>query len=69
MASSRGDQWTAERGADRAMGVELMAIEVEQQLEWAERQGRLADVARLSARLRALLDELADIADHIPAAA
>jgi hypothetical protein len=69
MTSSRQEQWTAETAADRAMGVELMVIDVEQELEWAEAQGRVDDIARLAARHRALLESLADIADHIPAAA
>jgi hypothetical protein len=69
MASNRQEQWTAERVADRAMGVELMVIDVEQELEWAEAQGRLDDVVGLLARHRALLDDLADIVDHIPVAA
>jgi hypothetical protein len=39
--------------ADQAMGLELQAIELEDQLEWAEAQGRAADAASL----RIALDE------------
>jgi hypothetical protein len=60
---------TPEHVADQAMGVELMAIEVEERLEWAEAQGRDGDVAVLTAELTELLGQLADIADTIPAAA
>ena len=60
---------TPEHVADQAMGIELMAIEVEEQLEWAEAQGRDDDAAALKAQLTDLLGQLADIADTIPAAA
>jgi hypothetical protein len=60
---------TPEHVADQAMGVELMAIEVEERLEWAEAQGRDGDVAALTVELTDLLGRLADIADTIPAAA
>lgn len=58
----------AELVADKAMGVELRAIEVEQQLEWAEAQGRADDARRLQHQLRAVLDELADVVDGVRAA-
>lgn len=64
-----GSQGTTEHIGDKAMGIELMAIEVENQLEWAETQGRTTDVVRLSAQLSALLEELADVAESIPTAA
>ena len=60
---------TPEHVADQAMGVELMAIEIEERLEWAEAQGRDGDAAALTVQLTALLDELAYIAETIPAAA
>jgi hypothetical protein len=60
---------TPEHVADLAMGVELMAIEIEERLEWAEAQGRAGDAAALTMQLTELLDELADIAETIPAAA
>ena len=60
---------TAERSADKAMGIELMAIEVEDQLEWAEAQRRTDDAARLRGQLVVLLNELADVAESIPTAA
>jgi NTP pyrophosphatase (non-canonical NTP hydrolase) len=60
---------TPEHVADQAMGVELMAIEVEEQLEWAEAQGRDSDAAALKQQLTDLLDQLADIAETLPAAA
>jgi hypothetical protein len=60
---------TPEHIADQAMGVELMAIEIEERLEWAEAQGRDDDVAALTVELTELLGQLADIADTIPAAA
>jgi hypothetical protein len=60
---------TAEFNADKAMGVELMAIEIEEQIEWAEAQGRRDDAAALARQLGRVLNELADIAEAIPAAA
>jgi hypothetical protein len=60
---------TPEHVADQAMGVELMAIEVEEQLEWAEAQGRDGDVAALKAQLTDLHGQLADIAETLPSAA
>ncbi len=54
------------RAVDRAMGLELQAIELEDELEWAESQGRTSDVARLKSQLFAVLDELAAAADRIP---
>jgi len=52
--------------ADQAMGLELEAIELEGELEWAESQGREEDVARLGRRLFAVLDDLGRVADRIP---
>ena len=60
---------TTDRVADQAMGLELMAIEVEERLEWAEAQGRNDDAAALSSELRDLLGELADLAETLPSAA
>jgi hypothetical protein len=70
MADTGPDPMVArERKADRAMGLELAAIELEAQIEWAEAQGREHDVARLTAQLGALFDELAALADDIARAA
>ena len=60
---------TPEHVADQAMGVELMAIEIEERLEWAEAQGRAADAIALESQLTDLLHQLADIAETIPSAA
>jgi hypothetical protein len=55
--------------ADQAMGLELMAIEVEERLEWAEAPGRTEDATALVAELRALLGQLADVAEVLSSAA
>jgi hypothetical protein len=52
---------------DQAMGLELQAIELESELEWAEAQDRAADVARLRAQLMDVLGELASVSDRIAA--
>jgi hypothetical protein len=52
---------------DQAMGLELQAIELESELEWAEAQGRTGDARTTRLRLIAVLDELAALADHIAA--
>jgi hypothetical protein len=52
--------------ADRAMGLELEAIELESALEWAEAQGAGVGGA-LRLELVAVLDELGRVADTIPA--
>jgi hypothetical protein len=43
-----------------AMGIELEAIEIENELEWAEAQGRANDALVLTAQLTGKLYELAD---------
>ena len=45
------------------MGIELEAIEIANELDWAEAQGRLSDAEALLARLAAKLYELADVVD------
>jgi hypothetical protein len=46
-----------------ALGIELEAIEIENDLEWAEAQGRSQDAEMLTRRLAAKLYELADTVD------
>jgi hypothetical protein len=50
---------------DQAMGLELQAIELESELEWAEAQDRGRDVRDLRRQLVAVLNELASIADRV----
>jgi hypothetical protein len=50
---------------DQAMGLELQAIELESELEWAEAQDRGRDVRDLRRRLVNVLNELASVADHV----
>jgi hypothetical protein len=52
--------------ADQAMGLELQAIEFEDELEWAEAQCRDSDVTRLRRELFSVLDELGRVADRMP---
>lgn len=47
------------------MGLELQAIELESELEWAEAQGRGADVRDLRRRLVNVLNELGLLADRV----
>ena len=47
------------------MGLELQAIELESELEWAEAQGRTADARGLRRQLVNVLNELAAVADHV----
>ena len=47
------------------MGLELQAIELESELEWAEAQGRRDDVRRLRRQLVNALNELASVADRV----
>jgi hypothetical protein len=47
------------------MGLELQAIELESELEWAEAQDRGPDVRKLRRQLVNVLDELASVADHV----
>ena len=49
------------------MGLELQAIEVESELEWAEAQGRVEDASRLRRQLFNVLAELEAIAERIAA--
>ena len=49
------------------MGLELQAIELESELEWAEAQGRAEDVRDLRRQLVAVLAELGRVADRIAA--
>jgi hypothetical protein len=51
--------------ADQAMGLELQAIELESELEWAEAQGRRRDVRDLRRQLVNVLNELAAVADRV----
>ena len=50
---------------DQAMGLELQAIELESELEWAEEQGRGGDARDLRRQLVNVLDELASVADRV----
>jgi len=50
---------------DQAMGLELQAIELESEVEWAEAQGRYDDVRGLHRQLVDVLDELAEVASLI----
>jgi hypothetical protein len=52
---------------DQAMGLELQAIEVESELEWAEAQGRTDDVRVLHGQLLNVLNELATVSDRVAA--
>ena len=47
------------------MGLELQAIELESELEWAEAQGRRADVRDLRRQLVNVLYDLASVADRV----
>jgi hypothetical protein len=47
------------------MGLELQAIELESELEWAEAQGRLDDVRTLRRQLVNVLNELASVAERV----
>ena len=49
------------------MGLELEAIELESELEWAEAQGRTEDVRALRRQLVEVLAELGRVADRIAA--
>jgi hypothetical protein len=50
---------------DQAMGLELQAIELESELEWAEAQDRDIDVRDLRRQLVNVLYELASVADRV----
>jgi hypothetical protein len=52
---------------DKAMGLELEAIELESELEWAEAQGRVEDARRIRQDLVNVLYELGRVADTIAA--
>lgn len=62
--SDQIDQEARDHLADTAMGYELMAIEVEEKLEWAEAQGRTTDALVLNQVLTLQLHELADVVEH-----
>ena len=47
------------------MGLELQAIELESELEWAEAQGRGRDVRDLRRELVNVLNELGLLADQV----
>jgi hypothetical protein len=47
------------------MGLELQAIELESELEWAEAQNRRTDVRALRRQLVNVLYELASVADRV----
>lgn len=51
------------RCLDRAMGLELEANDLEDQLEWAEEQGRIEDAERLRAQLGDVLNHLGDVVE------
>jgi len=51
------------------MGVELMAVDLEEQLEWAEAQGRSDDANALTTQLYVVLNGLADLVEPGPRAA
>jgi hypothetical protein len=51
--------------ADQAMGLELQAIEIESELEWAEAQGRVADARALHLQLVSVLNELAAVSARV----
>jgi hypothetical protein len=50
---------------DQAMGLELQAIELESELEWAEAQDRRDDVRVLRRKLVNVLNELASVAERV----
>jgi hypothetical protein len=52
---------------DQAMGLELQAIELESELEWAEAQGRFEDARELRRQLLSVLYELGAVAERIAA--
>jgi hypothetical protein len=52
---------------DQAMGLELQAIEIESELEWAEAQGRVADARALRIQLISVLNDLASVSARIAA--
>ena len=49
------------------MGLELQAIEIEAELEWAEAQGRVADARDLRRQLVNALNDLATVSSRIAA--
>ncbi|MEY2434197.1 MAG: hypothetical protein QOC92_3922 [Acidimicrobiaceae bacterium] len=49
------------------MGIELQAIELESELEWAEAQGRIDDARDLRRQLINVLNELALASDRVVA--
>ena len=49
------------------MGLELQAIELDAELEWAEAQGRVADARDLRGQLFSALNDLASVASRIAA--
>lgn len=64
------EQWSAGRShTDQDMGLELEAIDLAVQLEWAEAQGRTRDADALKSRLAVVLDELAVAAQRSQPAA
>ncbi len=50
--------------ADRAMGLELEANELEDELEWAEAQGRTEDAAALRVQLEKVIGEWSSAAEQ-----
>jgi hypothetical protein len=59
MAQMHGDP------GDQAMGIELQAIELESELEWAEAQGRIDDARDLRRQLVNMLNELALTSERV----
>jgi hypothetical protein len=47
-----------------AVGLEQEAIEIENQLEWAEAQGRSGDAVELRQELAGKLEELAEVVEE-----
>lgn len=60
------DMTGSELAGDRAMGLELEAIDLEVQRKWAESQGRTDDAAKLTEELVAVFDDLAEASEAVP---
>lgn len=61
------DMTTPEHAGDRAMGLELEAIDLEVQRKLAESQGRADDVTKLAQELSTVYEDLAQVSESIPA--
>jgi hypothetical protein len=60
-------EMTDPRIENHAVGVELQLVELVDQLEWAQDQGRDGDVTRLRAEIDELQAELASTAEQLGA--